>query len=101
MSEFLKKYKHFLRLYKEALRQSATDPTTGRVDVSIIASGASDTLKKKTEGVAEVIRQRLGDKGTFEYKKLFNDLRAAHKVLILIGFMFKFSKLTEKCMMRL
>merc|ERR1739838_1292520 len=34
-----------LRLYREALKQSATDPRTGIVDISIITTGLSATLR--------------------------------------------------------
>lgn len=34
-------------LYKDALKQSATDPTTGRVDVNILAAGMSATTRKQ------------------------------------------------------
>ncbi|XP_065208146.1 DNA replication licensing factor MCM4 [Planococcus citri] len=35
------------RLHREALKQSATDPLTGRVDVSILTSGVSTAAKEK------------------------------------------------------
>ena len=34
-------------LYREALKQSAVDPTTGRVDVNILAAGMSATSRKQ------------------------------------------------------
>lgn len=34
-------------LYKDALKQSATDPTTGKVDVNILAAGMSATTRKQ------------------------------------------------------
>ena len=34
-------------MHREALKQSATDPLTGRVDVSILTSGISTAAKEK------------------------------------------------------
>ena len=42
-----------VRLIKTAMQQSATDPTTGEIDMDIIATGISKTA---TEKVAEIIR---------------------------------------------
>ncbi|GMR54041.1 hypothetical protein PMAYCL1PPCAC_24236, partial [Pristionchus mayeri] len=46
-------------LYKDALKQSATDPTTGRVDVNILAAGMSATTRKNVETLAKAIAAHL------------------------------------------
>lgn len=37
------------RLYREALKQAATDPTTGRVDISILTTGISNAARRQLE----------------------------------------------------
>ncbi|GMT00969.1 hypothetical protein PENTCL1PPCAC_23143, partial [Pristionchus entomophagus] len=46
-------------LYRDALKQSATDPTTGRVDVNILAAGMSATTRKNVETLAKAIAAHL------------------------------------------
>merc|ERR1712192_47053 len=45
-----------MRLHREALRQSATDPTTGRIDVSILTTGVSSVARKQYKEIANAIR---------------------------------------------
>lgn len=47
-------------LYKDALKQSATDPTTGRVDVNILAAGMSATTRKQVRYIEEWYGRRGG-----------------------------------------
>ncbi|KAI1713878.1 MCM2/3/5 family domain-containing protein [Ditylenchus destructor] len=69
-------------LYKEALRQSATDPATGRVNVGMIAAGTTDGFKKQTEMVAESITTEIEHrKGTVPLQKLFKDIRTVNKMI--------------------
>lgn len=39
-------------LYREALKQSAVDPVTGKVDVNILAAGMSATSRKMVQQVS-------------------------------------------------
>jgi DNA replication licensing factor MCM4 len=41
-----------VRLIKTAMQQSATDPTTGLVDMDIIATGVSSTSVEKIKQIA-------------------------------------------------
>lgn len=56
-------------MHREALKQSATDPLTGRVDVSILTSGVSTAAKEK---------QRLV---TVELSKVVVQLKRKHKTI--------------------
>ena len=71
----------FIRLQREALRQSAVNPDTGCVEVNIIATGYSEKHKQFVGVVAEQIRQELeGKRGNFSLGKLFKDMRINDKV---------------------
>ena len=46
-----------VRLIKAAMQQSATDPTTGLVDMDIIATGVSSTSVEKIKQIAAIIKK--------------------------------------------
>ena len=46
-----------VRLIKTAMQQSATDPTTGLVDMDIIATGVSSTSVEKIKQIAQIIKK--------------------------------------------
>ncbi|NXS10462.1 MCM4B factor, partial [Neodrepanis coruscans] len=67
------------RLHREALKQSATDPRTGIVDISILTTGMSATARKRKEELAQALRKLIQSKGkapSLKYQQLFDDLRA-------------------------
>ncbi|XP_030070031.1 DNA replication licensing factor MCM4 [Microcaecilia unicolor] len=67
------------RLHREALKQSATDPRTGIVDISILTTGMSATARKRREELAQVLKKLIQSKGktpALKYQQLFDDLRA-------------------------
>ncbi|PKU34435.1 dna replication licensing factor mcm4 [Limosa lapponica baueri] len=67
------------RLHREALKQSATDPRTGIVDISILTTGMSATARKRKEELAQALRKLIQSKGktpALKYQQLFDDLRA-------------------------
>merc|ERR1712173_504488 len=47
------------RLHREALKQSATDPLTGRIDVSILTTGQSSAGRKRRAEVAAALKDLL------------------------------------------
>ncbi|XP_034039997.1 DNA replication licensing factor MCM4 [Thalassophryne amazonica] len=66
------------RLHREALKQSATDPRTGFVDISILTTGMSATARKRKEEVAQALKKLIQSKGktpTMKYQQLLDDLR--------------------------
>uniref|UniRef100_A0A669QX14 DNA replication licensing factor MCM4 n=1 Tax=Phasianus colchicus TaxID=9054 RepID=A0A669QX14_PHACC len=67
------------RLHREALKQSATDPRTGIVDISILTTGMSATARKRKEELAQALKKLIQSKGktpALKYQQLFEDLRA-------------------------
>ena len=68
------------RLHREALKQSATDPTTGRIDVSILTTGQSSESRKRRQEVAKALKELLSKRGkstTVSYDKLFGDFKSS------------------------
>lgn len=67
-----------ISLHREALKQSATDPLTGKVDVNILAAGMSTTTRKHVCELADEIKKHLAGKtfGTWiGVKKMLADMR--------------------------
>lgn len=64
-------------LHREALKQSAVDPSTGRVDINILAAGISATTRQIIDQLAEAIRSELSQRqGTLiSLKQLMQRLR--------------------------
>ncbi|XP_058033645.1 DNA replication licensing factor MCM4 [Ahaetulla prasina] len=73
------------RLHREALKQSATDPRTGIVDISILTTGMSATARKRREELAQALKKLIQSKGktpALKYQQLFDDLRAQSETAI-------------------
>merc|ERR1712112_317593 len=73
------------RLHKEALKQSATDPLTGRIDVSILTTGQSSSGRKRRLEVATALKALLKKKSktpTIGYDKLLADFRSTSDIQI-------------------
>uniref|UniRef100_A0A8C6YCV3 DNA replication licensing factor MCM4 n=1 Tax=Naja naja TaxID=35670 RepID=A0A8C6YCV3_NAJNA len=73
------------RLHREALKQSATDPRTGIVDISILTTGMSATARKRKEELAQALKKLIQSKGktpALKYQQLFEDLRAQSETAI-------------------
>jgi len=45
-----------VRLIKTAMQQSATDPTTGEIDMDIIATGISTSATEKVARIIDIIK---------------------------------------------
>uniref|UniRef100_A0A1Y1KIS5 DNA replication licensing factor MCM4 n=2 Tax=Photinus pyralis TaxID=7054 RepID=A0A1Y1KIS5_PHOPY len=73
------------RLHREALKQSAIDPVSGKIDIGILTTGLSSTARKrKSELVAalkEIIKKGKGT--TLKYDKVFADLKESSNLMIL------------------
>lgn len=66
------------RLHREALKQSATDPLSGKIDVGILATGLSNTARKRRVELAQNIKKLIEQKGkvpTLNYQKLFGEIK--------------------------
>uniref|UniRef100_A0A1B0CFB1 DNA replication licensing factor MCM4 n=1 Tax=Lutzomyia longipalpis TaxID=7200 RepID=A0A1B0CFB1_LUTLO len=73
------------RLHREALKQSATDPLSGKIDVGILTTGLSSAARKKRAELVGNIKEMLKKKGgvpTVPYQKLFTDIRETSQILI-------------------
>lgn len=73
------------RLHREALKQSATDPLSGKIDVGILTTGLSSEARKKRAELMGTIKNHLKNKGkisTLSYQKMFNDIREGSQILI-------------------
>ncbi|KAG7214760.1 hypothetical protein INR49_010652 [Caranx melampygus] len=73
------------RLHREALKQSATDPRTGFVDISILTTGMSATARKRKEEVAQALKKLIQAKGktpAMKYQQLLDDLRGQSETAI-------------------
>ncbi|XP_050300297.1 DNA replication licensing factor MCM4 [Anthonomus grandis grandis] len=73
------------RLHREALKQSATDPLSGKIDVGILTTGLSSTARKKRVEMAQAVKKLIDDKGkvpTINYQKLFEELKASSQMMV-------------------
>jgi len=65
------------RLHREALKQSAVDPKTGRIDVGILTTGFSSEERRNREQIANTLKKLIRDKGkitTLKKETLYQDL---------------------------
>ncbi|GFR96745.1 DNA helicase [Elysia marginata] len=66
------------RLYKEALKQAAVDPSTGKIDITILTTGMSGAARKRKAEVASALKKLIQAKGkvpTLKHQKLYEDFR--------------------------
>merc|ERR1712156_603758 len=73
------------RLHKEALKQSAIDPTTGTIDVSILTTGQSSAGRKRRFAVKNNLKdlvKRKGKVNTINYQKTWNELKHFSELMI-------------------
>ncbi|XP_037043019.1 DNA replication licensing factor MCM4 [Bradysia coprophila] len=73
------------RLHREALKQSATDPLSGKIDVGILTTGLSTAARKKQADLVASIKDNLKKKGntpTIPWQKLFMEIKENSQILI-------------------
>lgn len=74
------------RLHREALKQSATDPASGKIDISILTTGMSASSRRRKAEIAQALRKMLGAHGkaqqSFPYQKVFADLKEQSDAMI-------------------
>lgn len=71
-------------MHREALKQSATDPLSGKIDVGILTTGLSTTARKKRADLVANIKDALKKKGkmpTVSWNKLFTDLKENSQIV--------------------
>lgn len=73
------------RLHREALKQSATDPLSGKIDVGILTTGLSSAARKRRAELVQIIKKAIDMKGnvpTINYQKLLTELKEASSIMI-------------------
>lgn len=67
------------RLYREALKQSATDPLSGKIDVGILTTGLSSAARLRRHDLAEHLTKVITSKpkSVFDYQKLLSETKQA------------------------
>ncbi|XP_068249560.1 DNA replication licensing factor MCM4-like [Palaemon carinicauda] len=73
------------RLHREALKQSATDPLSGKIDVSILTTGLSSAARKRRVEVAQALKKLVQAKGkvaTLNFQKVFQELKESSDLMI-------------------
>jgi DNA replication licensing factor MCM4 len=66
------------RIHREALKQSAIDPKTGRIDISILTTGYSNEERRQREQIGQQLRRIIQNKGkitTIKKDILFQELQ--------------------------
>lgn len=65
-------------MHREALKQAAVDPTTGKIDISILTTGVSGAARKQRAERVEILRALIKAKGkvpSIKATKLFEEFR--------------------------
>lgn len=73
------------RLHREALKQSATDPASGKIDISILTTGISATSRQRRAQMASALRKMLETRTkaqSLNYNKVFADFKEQSDVMI-------------------
>lgn len=71
-------------MHREALKQSATDPLSGKIDVGILTTGLSSTARKRRAELTQILKKMIEDKGkvpTINYQKLLEELKASSQLV--------------------
>lgn len=66
------------RLHREALKQSATDPLSGKIDVGILTTGISSAARLRKAKLVKALTDLIKSKGevpTLNYQKLFGEIK--------------------------
>lgn len=73
------------RLHREALKQSATDPASGRIDVGILTTGRGAAARKRRADLAQALAallQALPRPHTLTHNKLLQDVNANSQITV-------------------
>lgn len=71
-------------MHREALKQSATDPLSGKIDVGILTTGLSSANRKRRMELAAEVKRLIESKGktpTLNYQKLFSEVKENSKIV--------------------
>ncbi|XP_017892001.1 DNA replication licensing factor MCM4 [Ceratina calcarata] len=73
------------RLHREALKQAAIDPLSGKIDINIITTGISAAARRKKKELADALKKLIESKDgvhVISQQKLYADLRQSSESLI-------------------
>ena len=82
---------HFLlsssssRLYREALKQAAVDPSSGKVDIAILTTGLSSGNRKRRTQLKEELWKLIGSKGkvtSLNIRRLHDEMKGQSEAMI-------------------
>ena len=79
-----------IRLHREAMKQAAIDPASGKIDVSILTTGMSGTHRKRRSEVAAAVKNILQQKRSqssqenlqFSVQPIFQELKDNSSVMV-------------------
>ncbi|XP_054016104.1 DNA replication licensing factor MCM4 [Hylaeus anthracinus] len=73
------------RLHREALKQSAIDPLSGKIDITILTTGISSIARKKKKELCDSIQKLIENKKKghiISQQKLFSEIRQSSELMI-------------------
>lgn len=73
------------RLHREALKQSATDPLSGKIDVSILTTGVSSSARQRQIELTQLLKKivhNYGQSATLTHQKLMLDLKGSTQMMV-------------------
>lgn len=73
------------RLYREALKQAAVDPSSGKVDVAILTTGLSSGNRKRRAHLKDEVWKLIASKGkvtSLNLKRLLEEMKAQSEAMI-------------------
>lgn len=77
-----------IRLHREALKQSAIDPLSGKIDISILTTGMSLATRKRRQEMIEALKKLIKGKEkapTLNYQKIFMELKESSSTVNLFN----------------
>ena len=90
-------YTCMFRLHKEALKQAATDPKTGIIDVSILTTGVSTSERQRRESLAKELHNLLRSRGkggvAMKYTEIFEVMKENSQIVSLLMSLFTIKRL--------
>lgn len=76
------------RIHREAIKQSATDPASGRIDVSILTTGISASGRRRKAELVQTLRRLLGQlaqthsQTQIPFQTVFSELKLASRLMV-------------------
>lgn len=71
-------------MHREALKQSATDPLSGKIDVNILTTGLSSAARKRRQELTDALRKLIQSKGkgvSLNYQKVLSEMKENSQIV--------------------